>query len=160
MKQTLLVAAVVFSTMSVAHAGGQPGSVGVGAEFQLSNVGGISVNYDTGKFHVGGFLGLADPAGQENTRIDLGGRFFYHVASSAMSDFSVGGSVGISSNDAGPNVDRTTSLFIEPAFQIRAFITSNVALSFTGGFSIGAADSSDLVITGDTNGQAGVHYYF
>ena len=160
MKQTLLVAAIVFSTVSVAHAGGQPGSIGVGAEFQLSGVGGISANYDTGKFHVGGFLGLADPAGPENARIEVGGRFFYHVAATAMSDFSIGGSIGISSDDAGPNVDRTTALYIEPAFQIRAFITSNVALSFTGGFSIGAADASDLVITGDTNGLAGVHYYF
>ena len=60
-----------------------------------------------------------------------------------------------------------TLLFIEPAFQIRAFLASNVALSFTGGFSIGAADASDLVIggqvtgiDGQVTGMAGVHYYF
>jgi hypothetical protein len=158
MKQTLLVAAILFSTVGVAQAGGQPGSIGVGAEFQLSGLGGLSMNYDTGKFHVGGFIGLDDPEGDDNTEIEIGGRFYYHVASTAMSDFSIGGSLGILSADAGE--DRDTDLFIEPCFQIRAFIVSNVALSFAGGFSIGAADASDLVITGDVNGLAGVHYYF
>jgi hypothetical protein len=160
MKQTLLVAAIVFSTVAVAHAGGLPGSIGVGTEIQLSGVGGLSANYDTGKFHVGGFIGIADPEGQENTRLDLGGRFFYHVASTAMSEFSVGGSIGIRSNDAGPAVDRTLDVFIEPGFQIRAFIVSNVALSFTGGLSIGASDASGIALDGQVTGVAGIHYYF
>lgn len=160
MKQTLLVAAIVFSTVSVAQAGGQPGSIGVGTEIQLSGVGGLSANFDTGKFHVGGFLGIADPEGPENTRLDIGGRFFYHVASTAMSDFSVGGSIGIRSDDAGLAVDRTLEVFIEPGFQIRAFIASNVALSFTGGLSIGASDASGIAIDGQVNGVAGIHYYF
>ncbi|MEO7736466.1 MAG: hypothetical protein ABIY55_36240 [Kofleriaceae bacterium] len=160
MKQTLLVAAIVFSTVSVAHAGGLPGSIGVGTEIQLSGVGGLSANYDTGKFHVGGFIGIADPEGPENTRLDIGGRFFYHVASTAMSDFSVGGSIGIRSDDAGPTVDRTLEVFIEPGFQIRAFIASNVALSFTGGLSIGASDASGIALDGQVNGVAGIHYYF
>jgi len=159
MKQTLLAAALVLSSAGVAHAGGQPNSIGVGAEVQISGVGGLSMNYDTGKFHVGGFLGIDDPQGASNTRIDFGGRFFYHIASTAMSDFSLGGSIGIRSDDA-PGQDRVTLLFIEPAFQIRAFLASNVALSFTGGFSIGAADASDLVVDGQVSGIAGVHYYF
>jgi hypothetical protein len=160
MKQTLLALAIVFSTVSVAHAGGQPGSIGVGAEIQLSGVGGLSVNYDTGKFHVGGFFGINDPDGPENTRVDIGGRFYYHVATSAMSDFSLGGSIGVRSDDAGPNIDRTLDIYIEPGFQIRAFITPNVALSFTGGLSIAAGDVSGIAIDGEVTGVAGVHYYF
>jgi hypothetical protein len=51
-------------------------------------------------------------------------------------------------------------MFLEPGFQIRAFIVPNVALSFTGGISIGAVDAEGVQITGDFNGNAGVHYYF
>jgi len=158
MKNTMLIAMLVLASSGTALAGGQPGSIGVGAELQLSNLGGVSVNYDAGKFHVGGFLGFDDPAGADNDVIDVGARFFFHVASTAMSDFSVGGGLGIeSANSAG---GRSTNLFLEPSFQIRAFIASNVALSFTGGISIGTIDASRVRIVGDFTGTAGVHYYF
>lgn len=163
MKKTLLAAIIVFASAGTASAGGQPGSVGVGAEFELSNLGGLSANYDAGKFHVGGFIGFFDPAGTNNTVVDIGGRFFFHVASTAMSDFSVGGGLGIESaydQPGDPNSNRHTDLFLEPSFQIRAFIASNVALSFTGGISIGTIDASQVRITGDFNGNAGIHYYF
>jgi len=160
MKKTLLSAMIVFASVGTAGAGGQPGSIGVGAEFEISQIGGLSANYDAGKFHVGGFLSFQDPAGVNNTRFELGGRFFFHVASTASSDFSVGGGLGFRNTGRGANNGSTTELFIEPSFQIRAFIASNVALSFTGGFSIGALDASDLVIDGQVEGIAGVHYYF
>ena len=162
MKNTLLIASLVVASSAAlsgtAFAGGQPGSIGVGAEFQISDLGGVSVNYDAGKFHLGGFFGFNDPAGDNNDVLEIGGRFFYHIASTAMSDFSLGGGIGIqSANTAG---DRATNLFLEPGFQIRAFIVSNVALSFTGGISIGTVDADRVRILGDFNGTAGVHYYF
>lgn len=163
MTKTLLAAIIILASAGTARAGGQPGSVGVGAEFQLSGIGGLSANYDAGKFHVGGFIGFFDPAGPNNTRVDIGGRFFFHIASTAMSDFSVGGGLGIQSvynNPGAGNANRLTNLFLEPSFQIRAFIASNVALSFTGGIEIGTVDASEVNITGDFNGTAGVHYYF
>lgn len=159
MKQILFVAAALVSSVGVANAGGMAGSLGVGTEVQLSGVGGLSVNYDAGKFHLGGFLGVEDLAGDDNTRFDIGGRFFYHIASTAMSDFGIGGSIGIRHQSAPGDAD-TTDLYLEPGFQIRAFLASNVALSFTGGFSIGAADAENLVIDGQVTGIAGVHYYF
>jgi hypothetical protein len=160
MKKILLAAMFMLASVGTASAGGQPGSIGIGAEFQISGIGGLSANYDTGRFHVGGFLGFFDPAGPDNTTIDIGGRFFFHIASTAMSDFSLGGGLGIQSLDAPGATDRQTNLFLEPSFQIRAFIASNVALSFTGGIEIGAVDASELNITGAINGEAGVHYYF
>lgn len=165
MKQTLLAAVIVFASVGTARAGGQPNSIGVGAELQVSGVGGLSVNYDAGKFHAGGFFGYFDPQGPNNVTVDVGGRFFFHIASTAMSDFSLGGSIGIeSANDAPGNPNRHTDVFIEPGFQIRAFIVSNVALSFTGGIVIGAADISELDLTSNTSGRvtgmAGIHYYF
>lgn len=159
MKKSLIVAMLILSSAGVASAGGIPGSVGVGAEFQLSGIGGLSANYDTGKFHVGGFVGLSDADGPNNTIFDIGGRFFFHVASTAMTDFSVGGSLGIRNQG---NADTTTStlVFLEPSFQIRVFLASNVALSFTGGIEVGSGDVSEVNITGNTAGEAGVHYYF
>ena len=161
-KNTLLIAALVVASFAgssgTALAGGIPGSIGVGAEFEISNLGGISVNYDAGKFHVGGFLGFDDPPGSDNDQFDIGGRFFYHIASTASADFSLGGGLGIRSQATAG--DRATELFLEPGFQIRAFIVPKVALSFTGGISIGTVDAEGVQITGDFNSLAGVHYYF
>lgn len=165
MKKTNLAAVFLMAAVGVAHAGGSEGSIGVGGEAQLSGLGGLSANYDAGKFHVGGFLALNDPDGEDNTDFGLGVRFFYHIASTAMSDFSVGGGVGYLS-DATPAVvpgadgTRDSNLYLEPGFQIRAFITPNVALSFTGGLLIRALDDSGLSLTSQVNGVAGVHYYF
>lgn len=167
MKTTFLAAMIVFVSVGTARAGGQPNSIGVGAELQISGVGGLSVNYDAGKFHAGGFFGYFDPAGGNNSTVDVGGRFFFHVASTATSDFSLGGGLGIeNANDAANPNNRHTDVFIEPSFQIRAFIVSNVALSFTGGIVIGILnnDSRELDLTSNTSGRltgmAGIHYYF
>jgi len=147
MNKTLLATIVVLATAGTASAGGVAGSVGVGAEFQLSGIGGLSANYDAGKFHVGGFVGFFDPDGPANT-FDIGGRFFYHVASTPTSDFGVGGGLGIQSLKPAVG-DSSTNVFIEPSFQIRMFVVQNVALSFTGGIEIG-----------NISGEAGIHYYF
>lgn len=174
MKRSLLVSFFMLASAGAAYAGGQPGSIGLGGEFQLTGLGGPSINYDAGKFHVGGFFGYFDPAGADNTLFEFGGRFYWHVHSTAMSDFGVGGDIGIASvPPGGPGGNRTTDVFLEPGFQIRVFIASNVALSFTGGLTIGIADASGVALTaqgissgafGTTglglNGGAGVHYYF
>ena len=173
-KTSFLAALIVAATASVASAGGQAGSIGVGAEYQLSGLGGVSVNYDAGQFHLGGFLGYYDPNGPDNTVVEIGGRFYYHVHSTAMSDFGIGGGFGLASEPAGggPNNNQNTNVYLEPGFQIRLFIASNVALSFTGGLVIGLIDAGGAAITGqgiggapafDTvgfSGGAGVHYYF
>ena len=57
--------------------------------------------------------------------------------------------------------NRDTSLFLEPGFQIRLFVASNVALSFNAGLVIGALDApGGFALTGNVTGGAGVHYYF
>jgi hypothetical protein len=176
-KNILFAMLLVLGMSGVAHAGGQAGSIGVGAEYQLGGLGGpftfgggpaalggVSVNYDAGKFHVGGFLGYDDPQGANNTLFEIGARFFYHLHSTAMSDFGIGGGFGIASlPPMGGGMmppPRTTDLFLEPGFQIRLFLASNVALSFTGGIVIATADASEVAITGQAEGIAGIHYYF
>jgi hypothetical protein len=157
--KTILSLAGALAALSLgagtAQAGGSEGSIGIGSEFQLNGFGGFSGNYDLGQFHVGAFFGFEDDDGDDNTNIFLGGRFFYHLHSTAMSDFSVGGSVGIGmlGNDTSP-------VFIEPGVQLRAFITSNVALSITAGLSLGVGDADGVSLTGQPTGFGGVHYYF
>lgn len=166
-KTSLLSSVFVIGAASAAHAGGQAGSLGVGAEYTLSGIGGVSFNYDAGQFHVGAALGYADPAGADNSEFLLAGRFYYHVHHSAFADFGLGGQIGFESvppgGQGGPGGKRATNLFLEPGFEIRAFLSSNVALSANGGFVIGTADASQFDIGGSTSGVAGgfgIHYYF
>jgi hypothetical protein len=157
---------IVLGLAGSAHAGGQAGSIGVGAEYQLSGIGGLSVVYDAGLFHVGGMIGFDDPTGADNTVFQLAGEFYYHVHHSAFADFGLGGSLGFSSDPVvGMNgmVTRHTNVYLEPGFQIRAFLSSNVALSATAGLVIGTVDASEVQITGQNVGAAGgvgIHYYF
>ncbi|HLL22059.1 MAG TPA: hypothetical protein VK427_08005 [Kofleriaceae bacterium] len=158
---------------SPAFAGGQADSVGVGAEYMMNGLsGGVSVNYDLGKMHFGGFLGFFD-RGDETADYTVGGRFFYHLHSTGMSDFGLGGALGFYSNEsiAAGNSNRDLFLFIEPSVQIRAFVAANVALSFNLGIVIAAQDADGLAVTGGVatsdpgigggvTGGAGVHYYF
>jgi hypothetical protein len=173
-KTSLFVAMLVVGVAGAAEAGGQAGSLGVGAEAQITGVGGASVNYDAGDFHIGGFLGFHDPGDRDDDTFVFGGRFLYHVHQTTTSDFSVGGTVGLASENNPAPVDRETKLYIEPAIQIRAFITQNVALSFNVGVTIGVMDAENVDLGGQqvgtsANGEganlslgagAGVHYYF
>lgn len=169
-KSSLLVAIVVGGA-AVAHAGGQPGSIGVGAEYELVGLGGPSIDYDAGQFHVGGFLALSNP-GAGRSLFEMGARFYYHVHKTAMADFGLGGGFGLASVPPAMGTNnRTTAVFLEPSFQIRLFLASNVALSFTGGLVIGVVDASGFAITAQgisstqfatvgLGGGAGIYYYF
>ncbi len=158
MKTRLFAAFLMLAAAGVAEAGGQPGSIGVGAEAQLSGLSGASMNYDAGEFHLGAFLGFHDPGGNDDDALVLGGRFFYHLHSTTSSDFGLGGTLGIGSQNA-PG-DRLTLMYIEPGFQIRMFLASNVALSFNAGVSIGVLDADNVDVGGQLNAGAGIHYYF
>ena len=162
LKTTMLTAALVMAASGLAHAGGQEGTIGVGAEYQLSGLGGVSLNYDAGAFHVGGLLAYADDRFADDY-FTVAARFFYHVHSTAMADFGVGGNFGIGSYQFGGMGDRATLVYLEPGFQIRLFVASNVALSFFGGVSIGVSDADGVAIDGQGTGfggGGGVHYYF
>jgi hypothetical protein len=169
MTNKMVLAVVCLAAASgSAHAGGQAGSIGVGAEVQISGLGGASVNYDAGDFHVGGFLGFHDAAGPDNDILIVGARFFYHVHSTAMADFSLGGTIGIASDNNPAPVDRQTHVLIEPSVQIRLFLAANVALSVNTGIVIGVVDAEQVSVTGQLvggtafgfAGGAGLHYYF
>ncbi len=163
MRNLLISFVLVAAASSSAWAGGSPNTLGVGAEqvFGTNNVSGLSANYDLGNFHLGGFLGISDPAGADNTTLQLGARFFYHLHSSAMADFGIGGTLAYANvPDPGPDDEQDDYVYLVPGFQIRAFIASNVALSFSGGIALGLGDADGVVLDGGLTGTAGVHYYF
>ncbi len=178
-KTSLFAALLLVGIAGAAEAGGSPGTLGVGAEYQLNGVGGASLNYDGGDWHAGGALGFADLGGRGNddTIWQVAGRFYYHVHSTTASDFGVGGSIGILSYPVGGGNDNT-NIYLEPGVQIRLFLAANVALSVSTGITLGVSDAKGVAITGgtvggarmigaDTNGfvfgfggGAGIHYYF
>jgi hypothetical protein len=174
MTKTSLAAMLVLAMIGTAEAGGQGGTLGVGAEYGLRfggptgagggmgggtpGIGLASMNYDACDFHTGAFLGFADGGDDNDTSFAIGGRFFFHMHSGSMSDFSLGGNLGMVSVDTGD--DRATLMFLEPGMQIRLFPASNVALSFTAGIAIGLVDADGYGIGGQPTGAAGVHYYF
>jgi hypothetical protein len=166
MKHLPLASAVALLALAApAHAGGTQGSIGVGVESTLSGVGGVSMNYDAGKMLLGGFFSYQDAPGADNTTISIGGRFFFKIAETASSDFSIGGSLALDNFDVINNegeAESVNEVFLEPSFQIRVFLGSanNVALSFTGGLSIGLNDADGVILDGQPTGVAGVHYYF
>lgn len=161
-KNILLAMLLVLATTGPAFAGGKEGTIGVGAEYGLNGqTGGGSVNYDAGMFHVGGFLGFHDAGGTNDTDYTFGARFYYHLHDTTMSDFGVGGMIGFYSADRGVVFpERQSLLYFEPGIQIRAFISNNVALSFTAGISFGLADADGANINGQLMALGGVHYYF
>jgi hypothetical protein len=165
LKTITLSTALVMAASGAASAGGQEGSLGVGAETQLSGISGVSLNYDGGSFHVGGLLAFADniPGGGNPDYFSVGARFFFHAHSTAMSDFGIGGNLGIASVKDQPMNERSTYVYLEPGFQIRLFLAANVALAFTGGVTLGVADAEGVSIEGQGTGfnfGGGIHYYF
>lgn len=164
--------ALVALGASIASAGGSKGSIGVGGESSLGaitlgdpfpafSLTGLSLNYDAGQFHAGGLLGFIDGGGDNDTFIALGGRFYYHIHSTAMADFGLGGNValGFFDDDIDDN-DNETFMLLEPGIQTRAFVASNVALSFSAGLTIGLIDANGVVVSAQPTGAAGFHYYF
>lgn len=160
------IAMVLVLGAGSAAAGGSASTFGVGAEQTLSGVEGtgMSISYDAGKFHAGGALSFRDESGSNNTDIGVAGRFFWHIHSTPMSDFSIGGNLGMlfdNEPDPQPDGSSATLIFLEPALQVRAFIANNVALSATAGISIGLGDTSGNVsLGGQLLSSVGVHYYF
>lgn len=189
MKQQVasVVSALALAALAgTASAGGSKGSIGVGGEATFGNaivnfdvgggddpeidigtIPGLSIVYDAGQFHAGGFLGFRDGADDndgdaDDTDVAIGGRFYYHIHSTAMADFGIGGSATVAFiGDRTEGLDaNATAMLIEPGFQIRAFVASNVALSFAGGLSLGLVDAEGVQVTAQPTGAAGVHYYF
>lgn len=160
----LLVAGLLASSATSAQAQedmsmaspSQASGIGVGVESMLSGPSGPTLVYQTPTFHVEGILGVFD---RPNTSILLAGRFYYQVHSGELSDFSVGGGLGLLNTDA-PG-DNDTDIHLEAGAKIRVFLAPNVALSSSLGMAVVADDANDTaIIAGRLQGTMGITYFF
>jgi hypothetical protein len=140
---------------------GHGGTLGVGIMAPLIiGFPGVSAVFDGAAWHLEGLLGLqkgnSGPPNAGRVSVDVGGRFWFHIHATSNSDFSVGG--GLTYLHLGPQ--DTDSLLIDAGGQMRAFITTNVALSVTMGLGLATIDYNNLILGGNLFGAAGIHYYF
>lgn len=131
---------------------------GIGAESTLTGVTGAALVYDAGNWRIDGLLAFSSQGG---TDLALAGRFWYVLHTGESSDLSIGGGLGLVDGDGGPMNDNDLDVHIEAGAQIRAFITSNVALSAAGGFGFVIDDGDDFLgFGGQLIGSMGVTYFF
>jgi hypothetical protein len=156
-------AAPAASLSGMSGAGGKAG-IGVGGEYSLLGgsglpaVGGPSVAYEAGLFHIDAAFMVLKLRSGVDPDFGLMGRFWWHLHATSASDFSIGGGIAYRHFGAGTGAD---GVYIEPGAQLRAFIANNVAIGLTLGLSIGTADASPgFAVTANPFGTAGVHYYF
>jgi hypothetical protein len=153
--------------------GARPATHGVGPGIGVTGMllggpAGISLAFDGGPWHVDSMLGLIKPGSGVRANFALGGRFWYHLHSTANADFSVGGGLGYIRIGNRAPAAATNGIFIEAGGQIRLFLASNVALSGTLGLSIATADFEAYGLGGQSVSDGtlggftglGLHYYF
>jgi hypothetical protein len=130
------------------------GQFGLGVTNTLGESPGLIGVFDAGVWHAEATLGLS--SANSTSQIELGGHGWFHLHSGASSDFSVGGGLSIDRVDppgdkpagAGGGSNATTRLGIDLGFQIRAFVTANVAVAASGGLQVLTGDGDGFVLGG------------
>lgn len=134
------------------------GNVGVGYAAMLDGPNGLNFVYDGGRWHADAILGFSNSDGG-GSELGIAARGWFHLHHTTSADFSIGGGLGfIHQNPPGPGSRDTTD--IELGFQIRAFITSNVALGAFGGLAVLAGDGDGVHLGAQPLGDLSLTYYF
>jgi hypothetical protein len=174
-KQTLLALAILGSSVLLPRAASADENTGfgVGAESFLTSAylpfgaapGVATLTYDASVYRLSGMLTMVSFE-DGYTYLGVGGRFYYPLHKRHDSDFSVGGGAFVLNTDPDTG-ESDTSLHLEMGIQIRAFLTTNVALTATGGFGIILAeedgpepDRSVFGTVGQLVGSLGISYFF
>jgi hypothetical protein len=151
---------------AAAHAqevGASASAMGVGVQSTLTGLTGPTLTYQTPRFHLDGVLGFHDDG---QTAFELAGRFWWAVHSTAASDFSIGGGLGVQYVDFGPDSD--SDIHLELGAQLRAFVATNLAISASLGLGLTTGtfaafdegDESASFLGGQLVGAAGLTYFF
>jgi hypothetical protein len=136
------------------------GNFGLGIADTLGGPTGINGVFDAGPWHAEATLALSSTGAGENTqRFDLAGHGWFHLHSGASSDFSVGGGLSFARIDP-PGDGNSSTVGIDLGFQIRAFVTSNVAVSATGGLQVLTGDGDGFLLGGQPVGAFSLTYFF
>jgi hypothetical protein len=160
----LVAAAGTAQAQETAPAAPARGGLGIGAAAMLRGPSGLNVVFDAGRWHADAILGIAGDdgggPGGGGTAIDLGARGWFHLHNSTNADFSLGGGFGFQMLDPDGPAESVNFISIDIGAQIRAFLTSNVALSAFGGLAVLAGDADGFALDGQPVGALGLTYFF
>ncbi len=132
----------------------RPVAMGFGVASMLTGPVGMAFTYDNVVWRADALLMVQDRA---NTDFFVAGRFWYPVHSRGLSDFSIGGGLGVMHPGA-TNSSNTTS--IEAGAQVRIFVVPNVALTGTVGFGLVSGPTDNWALSGHPLGVLGISYFF
>lgn len=161
-----LAASTVAAPAFAQEATGTSRHFGVGIADTLGGPTGLNVVFDGGLWHAEATLGLSSQ--NDTSRIDVGGHGWFHLHTVASADFSVGGGLNVARLDPpgdrpaglGGGSNASTVIGIDMGFQIRAFVTTNVAVSVSGGLQVLTGDDDGFVLGGQPVGAWGLTYFF
>jgi hypothetical protein len=177
MRKTTLLAALIITTMlavSTPADAQERAGLGVGIESMLTSEfnrfggssfpGSATLTYDAGTLYASGLLTFAD-IDNGGTVLGLGGRIYFPIHDGDNSDFSVGGGFAFLNFDGPGPGDDDTSFHLEAGGRMRAWLTSNVAMSAGVGIGIlldddDGADQDAVGILGNLVGSLGITYFF
>ena len=98
--------------------------------------------------------------GVDGTALGVAGRGWFHLHSSTAADFSLGGGFGFAFFDPDGPADSINTISIDIGAMMRAFLTSNVAVSAFLGLTVLAGDADGFALNGQPLGGLGLAYYF
>jgi opacity protein-like surface antigen len=163
----LVAAAGTAQAQETAAAAPARGGLGIGIASMLRGPSGLNIVFDGGRWHADAILGIAGDDGTgpgfggfSGTTIDLGARGWFHLHNSTNADFSLGGGLGFQLLDPDGAPETVNVITIDIGAQIRAFLTSNVALSAFGGLTVLAGDADGFALDGQFVGALGLTYFF
>jgi hypothetical protein len=156
------VSAYAQETVTTEGSGNLGRGLGIGIQAFLGGPAGLSITYDPGSFRIDGILAFALDSQEPDDVVNLvlAARAFVPLKETAVADFSIGGGFEMDYISAG---DSDVDITIAALLQIRAFITTNVALSFTGGLGFvldGDDGDSTVFLGGQLTANAGATFFF
>jgi len=161
------VAAILAVLLAGSTAVAQGNGLGVGAEATVGTGtiagGGATVVYDLELMYIEG--SLAFEAGDGPDAVNLGAAFYYKLAATEASDFSVGGGAAllfVDPDGGGPfgGGDADLGVALHLGAKIRAFLVANVAVQVGLGLSVLIDDQQYFTFNSRLAGSAGMVYFF
>jgi hypothetical protein len=154
------VGALVLASSGEAAASPVAGKLGLGIATSLgggAGLTGLNLVFDGGPWHADATAALA---GNGSSQASLGAHGWFHVREGAMSDFSVGGGISwYRINPDGPPEGESV-VGIDIGFQIRAFVTANVAVGARAGLFVRTGDDDSFFLGGEPVGAFSFTYFF
>jgi hypothetical protein len=155
---TAFLSALLAPATAAAEDSPVAGRFGVGIVSTLGPNTGLNVVYDGGPWHADATLALSDV--DSDSRIGIGAHGWFHLHHGASSDFSLGGGLTLDRYNPSGAPPVQSRVGIDLGMQIRAFVTSNVAVGARGGLLVLTGDQDGFVLGGEPVGEFSLTYFF